>query len=165
MSTRTRVFTAVAAVASAGTVAAVIAAVPSSADGATVTRGEFAPFSVGTGLPVSGRAQMVRTADGKTIVSVHLQGLDAGATYAVHVHAGDCATNAGGGGHYFFPGAVPGGAGPAGNEIWPGPVTADDGGTANGNAKVDATAGPTAMAVVVHRSTATPNKIACADLG
>ena len=165
MSTRARVFTAVAAVATAGTVAAVIAAAPSGADSATVTRGEFAPFSIGTGLPISGRAQMVRTADGKTIVSVHLQGLEAGATYPVHVHAGDCATNAGGGGHYFFAAAVPGGAGPASNEIWPGPVTATNGGTASGNATVDATAGASAMSVVVHRAGAVPNKIACADLG
>ena len=46
------------------------------ADGATITRGDFAAFATGAGLGITGRAQMVRTADGRTIVSIQLEGLD-----------------------------------------------------------------------------------------
>jgi hypothetical protein len=141
-----------------------VTTVPVGAEPAQVTTGAFHSFSADPGGTIGGRAQMIRTADGKTIVSVHLDGLEPDAFYAVHVHSGDCATNATGGGHYFFSGPVDGGAGPAGNEMWPGPVLADDDGVANGKAKVGATAGADAASVVVHRSTAAPNKVACADL-
>ncbi len=139
---------------------------PAAAGSAEVTRGDFHAFSAATGseLSIVGRAQMVRTADGKTIVSIHVTGLTPDATYGSHVHAGSCAINATGGGHYFFGGAVPDGDGPGSNEIWPGPVTANRGGVGNGNSIVGATAGPTASSVVIHREGPTPNKIACADL-
>ncbi len=135
-----------------------------SGSGATVTGGQVHPFAAGTGLPIEGHARMIRTADGKTIVIVHVEGLTPAATYAVHVHDGDCATNAAGGSHYMFATPVDGGAGPGGNEIWPGPVVATGNGVANGRAVVDAVAGPSAQSVVVHRSGPAPNKIACADL-
>lgn len=128
------------------------------ADGATVTRGDFAPYAVNTELQISGRAQMVRTADGKTVVSVHLEGLLANTTYAAHVHAAACAVGFADGHYKFDP------AGPAAppNEIWPG-FTTNDAGVGNGNATVDATAGAGAVSVVVHAPGGT--KIACADLG
>jgi hypothetical protein len=132
--------------------------------GATGTSGPFHPFAAGTGLPIEGHARMIRTADGKTVVTVHIEGLAPDATYTVHVHDGDCATNATGGGHYKFATPVVGGAGPGSNEIWPGPVVATSGGVANDRTVVDASAGPSASSVVVHRSGPTPNKIACADL-
>jgi hypothetical protein len=129
-----------------------------------VTRGDFAPFAVGAGLSISGHAQMIRTADGTTIVTIHVEGLQPGVTYDSHVHAAACGTGEADG-HYNFGHAVSGGAGPLNGEIWPGPVTANGGGIANGRVVVGETAGPTAASVVVHRPGTAPNKIACADLG
>jgi hypothetical protein len=130
------------------------------AGGATVTRGEFLPFATGIGLPISGHAIMIRTADGRTIVSVQLQGLTAGATYGSHVHKQACA-DGDADGHYRFD---PAGAAVPPNEIWPGPFTANEAGIAIGNTIADGTAGPTAVSVVVH-APVTGAKIACADLG
>ena len=146
--------------------AVALTAAPAVSRGVEVTRGDFSAFSAATGSEVSigGHAQMVRTADGKTKVSIHVTGLSPDATYDSHVHAGSCATNATGGGHYFFGGPVPDGDGPGANEIWPGPVNANHGGIGNGNTTVGATAGLNATSVVIHRSGPAPNKIACADL-
>jgi hypothetical protein len=129
------------------------------AGGATVTRGDFHAFATGIGLPISGRAQMVRTASGTTIVSVHLEGLGAGLTYGSHVHKQACADGEADGHYKFDP------AGPATppNEIWPG-FTTNQAGVGNGNATADAAAGPAAVSVVVH-APVTGAKIACADLG
>lgn len=128
------------------------------ADGATITRGDFHAFATGVGLPISGHAQMIRTADGRTIVTIHLEGLDANTTYASHVHAAACATNSADG-HYKFD---PAGAAAPPNEIWPGPFTTTGAGIGNGNTIADGTAGPTAVSVVVHAPGGA--KIACADL-
>lgn len=128
------------------------------AGGATVTRGDISPFATGTGLAITGRAQMVRTADGKTTVTVHVEGLAANTTYGSHVHQLPCGTSEADGHYKNDP------AGPATppNEIWPGFTTNDDG-VGNGNATVDWTAGATAVSVVVHAPGGA--KIACADLG
>lgn len=146
--------------------AVVMTAGPAASSGAQMTQGDFQAFSaaVGSELSIGGHAQMVRTADGTTKVSIHVTGLTPGDTYNSHVHAGSCAVNASGGGHYFFSGPVPDGDGPAADEIWPGPVTANGGGVANGITIVGAEADGTAASVVIHRSGAAPNKIACADL-
>jgi hypothetical protein len=137
----------------------VIALAPSALAGAAVvTRGDFAAFAAGAGLPVTGRAQMIRTADGKTTVSVHVEGLAPSTTYGSHVHALPCGTSDADGHYKHDP------AGPAAppNEIWPA-FTTNEAGVGNGNATVQWTAGSTAVSVVVHA----PNgaKIACADLG
>ncbi|MBI2780645.1 MAG: hypothetical protein HYX55_02460 [Chloroflexi bacterium] len=129
------------------------------ADSAQVTRGDVHPFAAGADLQITGRAQMVRTADNKTIVSVHLEGLGANTTYPAHVHAAPCGVNAADG-HYKFDG---GGAAEPPNEIWPG-FTTNGAGVGNGNATADARAGETAVSVVVH-DPITKAKIACADLG
>jgi hypothetical protein len=128
------------------------------AGGAVVTRGDLQAFAAGAGLPISGRAQMVRTADGRTIVSVHVEGLEPGTTYASHVHAAACATGAADG-HYRFD---PAGAATPPNEIWPGPFTSNEDGIGNANTIADGTAGPAAVSVVVHAPGGA--KIACADL-
>ncbi len=127
------------------------------ADGATVTRGDLAAFATAAGKPITGRAQMVRTADGKTTVTIHVEGLLPNTTYASHVHAAACAAGDADGHYKFDP------AGPAlpPNEIWPG-FTTNAFGIGNGNATVDATAGPGAVSVVVHAPGGA--KIACADL-
>jgi hypothetical protein len=138
---------------------AMLAALTPSVMAATVvTRGDFHEFN-DYGSPVTGRAQMVRTADGKTIVSIHVEGLAAGVTYAAHVHAAPCGTGLANG-HYKFD---PAGAVTPPNEIWPGPVTANDGGIGNADTIAQGTAGESAVSVVIHAPGGT--KIACADLG
>src|SRR5258705_128942 len=87
------------------------------AGGATVTRGEISAFATGIGQAISGHAVMVRTAEGRTIVSVHVEGLAPGTTYASHVHKQACAAGEADG-HYRFD---PAGAATPPNEIWPGP--------------------------------------------
>jgi len=127
------------------------------AGGATVTRGDLAAFATAAGQPITGRAQMIRTADGKTTVSIHVEGLLPNTVYGSHVHAAACAEGDANGHYKYDP------AGPAAppNEIWPG-FTTNASGTGNGNATVDWTAGQTAVSVVVHAPGGA--KIACADL-
>lgn len=161
MSTRFRkiVVTGASALAlAAGTAAA---SNPAGADGATVTNGDFHAFAAGAGLDLGGHAQMVRTGNGKTRVMIQITGLTPGVTYASHVHAAPCATGEADG-HYKLD---PAGLATPPNEIWPGPVTANEAGIASGNTVADFTAGTTAVSVVVHRPGDAPNKIACADLG
>jgi hypothetical protein len=127
------------------------------ATGATTTRGDLSSFGTGAGLDLSGHAQMVRTADGKTIVTVHVEGLAPDTTYGSHVHQQACAVGDADGHYKFDP------SGPAAppNEIWPG-FTTNAAGVGNGYVKVDGTAGSAAVSVVVHAPGGA--KIACADL-
>lgn len=136
----------------------VVAIAPSALAGVTVvTRGDVEAFATGVGLPITGRAQMIRTADGKTTVSVHVAGLAPSTSYGSHVHALPCAISDADGHYKHDP------AGPAAppNEIWPA-FTTNEAGVGNGNATVDWTAGETAVSVVVHAPGGA--KIACADL-
>jgi hypothetical protein len=128
------------------------------AGGATVTRGEVHAFATGVGMPITGRAQMVRTADGRTIVTIHVEGLLPNTTYASHVHAAACGVSDANG-HYRFD---PAGAAAPPNEIWPGPFTTNEAGLGNANTIAEGTAGPGAVSVVVHAPGGA--KIACADL-
>ncbi len=127
------------------------------ARGATVTRGDIGAFATGFGQPITGRAEMIRTPDGKTMVSVHVVGLSANTTYGSHVHQLPCGTSEADGHYKNDP------AGPAAppNEIWPG-FTTNAAGVGNGKATVAWTAGATAVSVVVHAPGGA--KIACADL-
>ena len=61
----------------AATLAVILMTAAVSAGGGEVTRGDFEPFAAGVGTydDISGGAQMVRTASGKTIVSVTVKGL------------------------------------------------------------------------------------------
>ena len=127
------------------------------AGGATVTRGDVHAFATGVGQPITGRAQMVRTADGKTIVTIQVEGLSASTTYGSHVHQAACAAGDADG-HYRFD---PSGAAAPPNEIWPG-FTTNAAGIGSGYASVDGTAGSNAVSVVVHAPGGA--KIACADL-
>jgi hypothetical protein len=143
----------------------VLMTAPASARGAEVTRGSLEPFATGIGHAdygdIEGHATMIRAASGETIVLVTARGLTPGETYGSHVHAQAC-DNGDAGGHYSFGHAVPGGA-LDGSEIWPGPFTANAAGHALGRTVVGATAGPTAVSVVIHAPGGA--KIACADLG
>ena len=127
------------------------------ASGAVVARGEISSFAAGAGLALSGHAQMIRTADGKAIVSVHVEGLLPNTAYGSHVHQQACA-DGDADGHYKFDPTGP--ASPP-NEIWPG-FTTNAAGVGNGNATVYETAGAAAVSVVVHAPGGA--KIACADL-
>jgi hypothetical protein len=127
------------------------------ASGARVTMGEVHAFATGAGQDIGGNARMIRTADGKTIVVVHIEGLSANTAYGSHVHQQACG-NGDADGHYKFDPAGP--AAPP-NEIWPA-FTTNAAGVGNGFASVDGSAGPTAMSVVVHAPGGA--KIACADL-
>lgn len=160
---RTLIRAGIAAVLAAGAAGFGAGASPSGAatEGATVTAGDFEPFAAGAGLEIDGRAHMVRTADGRTIVHVVVTGLEPGVTYPSHVHAAPCAVGDADG-HYM---RDPSGPVTPPNEIWPGPITANAAGIAKGQTVADFPAGPTAVSVVVHRPGAAPNKIACADLG
>ena len=80
-----------------------------------VTRGEFAAFATSSDPAFTGHATMVRTADGKTIVTVNVRGLAPSTTYGSHVHARACGDTFAGG-HYKDDLAGP--ASPP-NEIWP----------------------------------------------
>lgn len=147
----------------------VLMAAPLSAAGAQVTKGSFEPFAAGTGDAdygdVAGKARMIRTASGRTIVEVTVSGLVPGETYGSHVHNQAC-DDGDAGGHYSFGFPVPGGAFDDGSEIWPGPFTANAAGRAVGWTMVGATAGSTAVSVVIHAPASSSNaKIACADLG
>ena len=127
------------------------------ADGAMVTSGDVHAFAAGAGMSTSGHARMVRTADGKTIVSIHVAGLNPNTVYGSHVHQQACGVGDADG-HYRFD---PAGAAAPPNEIWLG-FTTNDAGIGNANAIADATAGATAVSVVVHAPGGA--KIACADL-
>ena len=114
-------------------------------------------FAAGAGMELAGRAQMVRTADGKTIVAIHVTGLAPDTTYGAHVHQQACGSGDADGHYRFDPAGRP--APP--NEIWPG-FTTDAAGVGNGKATADGIAGPTAVSVVIHAPGGA--KIACADL-
>src|SRR5689334_5378253 len=141
--------------AAAASVALLAAMAPNAFAAAQVTRGDIREFN-GYGATITGRAQMVRTSDGKTIVSIHVEGLVPGTTYASHVHAAACGTGLADG-HYKFD---PAGAAAPPNEIWPGPFTANEAGVGNADTIAAGTAGPAAVSVVIHAPGGA--KIACA---
>jgi len=124
-----------------------------------VTRGPFHTYASGSGLnyDISGYAHMTRTADDKTIVSVHAVGLLPNTAYGVHVHNLPCGVS-NGGGHYQD---VVGGAVDAVNEIWP-LFTTNAAGIGNGYAANNFRARSEAQAVVIHAPGGA--RIACADL-
>ncbi len=143
----------------ASIIAALVIVVPAAASGAQVTRGAFHEFAVGAaqGMDISGHAQMIRTGSGRTIVSIHVEGLAVNTTYGSHVHKQACGVGEADGHYQYVPGAGVNDV----NEIWPG-FTTNDSGIGNGNARNDGIAASTAVSVVVHAPGGA--KIACADL-
>jgi hypothetical protein len=143
----------------AGLALVLIGVLAVSASGAQVTSGDLETYASGLerGFEISGRVQMVRTGDGRTLVNVQAWGLEPNTTYPVHVHNAPCNVN-NGGGHYQD---VVGGAVDSINEIWPGFTTNVDG-HGNGFAVHNFTARPEAQAVVIHDTDGA--RLACADL-
>lgn len=123
-----------------------------------VTEGEFAAFATSSDPAFTGHATMVRSADGKTIVTVSVRGLAPDTAYGSHVHAFPCGENFAGG-HYKHD--LTGPASPP-NEIWPA-FTTNGAGVGNGKATAPWVARPDARSVVIHAPGGA--KIACADLG
>ena len=144
-----------------GVLAALALVMPVAANGAEVSRGRFHAFAAGAGMDISGHATMVRTGDGRTFVSVHVEGLAPHRSYQSHVHAAACDTGLADG-HYKHD---PAGPANAENEIWPG-FTTNAAGIGNGSARSAWRAGAGAVSVVVHLDAPAPGnlKIACADL-
>ena len=143
-----------------GAVASSLLVGTASADGATVTRGDFTAFAAGPSLgyeDLAGHARMIRTASGSTIVKVHVTGLQPATTYGSHVHAAACDVGEADG-HYKDD---PDGPATPPNELWPG-FTTDADGIGNGGDKAPWTARETAVSVVVHAPGGA--KIGCADL-
>lgn len=122
-----------------------------------VTNGEFDAFATSSDPAVTGHATMVRTADGRTIVTVNVRGLAPSTIYGSHVHVRACADTFAGG-HYKHDLAGP--ASPP-NEIWP-EFDTNPGGVGNGSATAPWVARPEARSVVIHGPGGA--KIACADL-
>jgi hypothetical protein len=158
------------AVALAVALMATVGAAPAGAS-AQVRRGATSAFAAAVAQgygTITGHAQLVVTADGRTIASEHVEGLEANQTYPSHVHANRCEDNAAGG-HYQN---VPGGPADAVNEIWLTFTTNDDG-VGSGNARndfaarLDDPAASNARSIVVHDWRVVNGvhpKIACANL-
>lgn len=155
-------------------VLAATAAVQAQAAPAVVTRGSFVALpgaQTGEG-EVGGQVQLVRTADGRSLLTLHASGLRTAVTYGVHLHAGGCDQAAG---HYRYRAAGP--PRPP-NELWVSDnphdpmagVTANSAGRADGRGTAWWRAGPAAQSVVIHvgsdqgGTTAGGTRLACADL-
>lgn len=119
-------------------------------------------------LGVSGHAKMVRTADGRTKVSVQAKGLEPGRAYPAHVHNKACDDQRGGD-HYQD--QAGGDAAPP-NELWPSSDPADPAaglvangsGNATGHGTAPWVARAEAQSVVIHLWSDSAVRIACADL-
>ncbi|MGH3986778.1 MAG: hypothetical protein ACRDTZ_05605 [Pseudonocardiaceae bacterium] len=150
---------------------------PALASGARVTSGSLTALS-GAALTepeIAGAAHLVRTPEGRTLLSLQIRGLRPGVTYGAHLHAAPCSAANPGGGHYKHD---PTGAAQPPNELWGSSdpsdpmagITANAAGNARGRGVAEWTAGVTAQAVVIHAgfdhggSPAGGPKLACADL-
>lgn len=126
-----------------------------------VTSGEFETLPGGSanGYDIDGRAVMIRLPH-RTVVAVHVRGLDPDTTYPSHVHNAPCADSPAGGGHYQH---VVGGPVDPVNEIWP-IVTTNRRGWGHGFATHDHRARPDARSIVIHYPPDTSVRLACVDL-
>ena len=131
---------------------------------AEVTHGDFATLPGGQdlGYSVEGRAHMVRAGD-RTIVVVHVRGLEANTTYPTHVHNAPCAATPAGGGHYQDQIGIGPSYVNAVNEIWP-VVSTNPTGRGLGYATHAHRARAQAMSIVIHYPANTTIRLACVDL-
>ena len=155
--------------------AAAAVTVPAAPAGAATVVGRFhtLPGGESVGFDISGVAILTRAGD-STFGRVVVIGLEAGDTYAAHLHNQPCSFPGNpGGAHYQN---APGQGSTPPNELWfsstgnpTDGITANAGGVAIGRGSADWLAGPTARSVIIHfipagGSTAGGPKIACADL-
>ena len=137
---------------------------PAVAGGAEVSSGRFTTLPGGTdlGYEIEGRAVMVRIPahDGKTLVAVHVRGLDARSAYPTHVHNAPCSATPPGGSHYQHD---VGGAVDPYNEMWP-TLNTNAAGNGVGFARHGHWARADAMSIVIHYPEDTSIRLACADL-
>ncbi len=126
-----------------------------------ITHGEFdtLPGGIAKGYDIDGRAAMIRLPH-RTLVAVHVRGLDDNTTYPAHVHNAPCSHTPAGGGHYQHDIAGPV---DAVNEIWPIVITNGHG---RGNAHVSHghRARVEAQSIVIHYPPDTSIRLACVDL-
>ncbi len=128
-----------------------------------IAGGNFATFpAYASRMGISGHAQMLRDAAGKTTVQLHVEGLDPSVAYAAHVHNLPCAVNTGGD-HYKIDPTVT--ATDPMNELHVG-FTTDATGMGRMTLTANHFARPDAESVVIHDpSSMPPNaKMVCADL-
>lgn len=126
-----------------------------------VTHGEFAtlPGGIAQGYDIDGRAVMIRLPR-RTLVAVHVRGLDGNTTYPAHVHNAPCSETPAGGGHYQHDVAGPV---DAVNEIWP-IVTTNRHGRGHAHVAHGHRARPDAQSIVIHYPPDTSIRLACVDL-
>jgi len=124
----------------------------------TIDTGAFGPLE--GYADITGRAQLVRTTEGTTLIQVHVEGLAADAEYPAHVHSQPCAYGKGGP-HYKIDPTVDGVV--MDNELWPRVTTNGDG---IGRAAIESPhrARGDALSIVVHDPNNGNAKMACADL-
>jgi superoxide dismutase, Cu-Zn family len=126
-----------------------------------ISSGEFETLPGGSamGYDIDGRAVMIRLPH-RTLVAVHVRGLDPDTTYPAHVHNAPCSNTPPGGGHYQH--TVGGPVDPV-NEIWP-TVTTNRHGRGHGLAAHDHRARPDAQSIIIHYPPDTSVRLACVDL-
>jgi Cu-Zn family superoxide dismutase len=145
-----------------------VAALPAGAAAHTVASGHFSlagpAFTYDeASVPVGASAvvRAVETGSGSTVATLHVRGLPAGTTYAVHAHVGACGASAtANGGHYQH---VPAGPVDDVNELWLGLTT---GGSGNGSAQsvVDwAFRAGGSQSITLHR-TPDGKRVGCLDV-
>ncbi|MDP8932067.1 MAG: superoxide dismutase family protein [Actinomycetota bacterium] len=132
-----------------------------------VTEGRFEPVQENTDRDISGRATLVRTAEGTTTLSVEVKGLASNTTYPAHLHEGSCEDLQSP--HYKHD---PHGPDKPPNELWPSSdpqdptagLTSDAAGIATGTGTAPWRARPEADTVFIHSPEEGHPKIACAAL-
>lgn len=154
-----------------------VGAVPVQAGPGPAVEGAFVRLAAAAAAApdLTGRAHLVRTGNGRTLLTVHVKGLVPGAGYGVHLHDAPCSSANPGGGHYKFD---PEGPVQPPNELWASSdphdpmagVTANAAGNAHGHGVAEWRAARSAQAVVIHidfKRGGSPRggaKLACADL-
>jgi hypothetical protein len=123
-----------------------------------VAGGSFAPL--GAYENVTGKALIVRLANGTTVVQLQAEGLTADTQYPAHVHALPCGVDNGGGHYMIDPALTPS---TAANEIHVG-FTTDQSGIGRASVSVNHAARPDAQSIVIHDPAASNTKMACVDL-
>lgn len=143
---------------------AVAAGAQASAEGGDSLRGELEPIAAHTDRDIDGHATLTRTGDGRTHLSLQATGLEPGASYHSHLHAGPCAEH---GPHYQHD---PDGADEPPNELWPSSdphdptagLQANPAGNTSGRGTAPWRARDEALSVFLHDHDGT--RVACADL-